>query len=90
MSRLYVIYDRVAEESSPPFMARTDGVAVRMYLQSIQQNKLDIQDYWLYKIGCFNCEDMTLIAKDKPLRVKVSDGSVEAESELDFEDEAHG
>jgi hypothetical protein len=70
-SSLYVIYDRIAEESCPPFMARTNGVAVRYYLSSMKD--MPINDYWLYRIGVYGTDDMYLHALDKPERVKISD-----------------
>ena len=37
-SGLYAIYDRVAEEAGPCFIAVNDGVAVRYYRQLIEKN----------------------------------------------------
>lgn len=78
--KLYTIYDRVAEEAAPPFVARTDGVAVRNYLYAIENSKLDIQDYWLYEVGGWNPEEMLITPISKPLRVKVSQGDLEVVS----------
>jgi len=72
--KLYVIMDRVAEESTPPFMARTDGVAVRFYLGEMEKIKAHLPDYWLYKIGSYNTETMALLPLSSPIRVKVSEG----------------
>jgi hypothetical protein len=71
---LYVIYDRVAEESAPPFMARTDGVAVRIYVSAVKSPEFNITDFWLYKVGTYNPDDMLINAYEKAVRVKVSDG----------------
>ena len=77
---LYVVYDRVAEESSSPLMHRTDGLAVKMYVKMITESKESLQDYWLYKLGTYDTVDMTLMTLDKPKRVKVSDGDQEVEA----------
>jgi hypothetical protein len=70
---LYTIYDRIAEESAPPFFARTNGVAIRHYLAAIENGKMDITDFWLYRIGTYNLEDMIVYGLEKPERLRVSD-----------------
>jgi len=77
---IYVVYDRIAEESSPPMMHRTDGLAVKLYVQMLQQSGEKLTDYWLYKLGTYDTLDMVLYAYEKPARVKVSDGVEEIEA----------
>jgi len=73
--KMFAIYDRIAEESSAPFLARTEGVAVRIYLDAIKsQAPSAIQDYWLYSLGVYDTETMELTPKEKASRVKPSEG----------------
>ena len=75
---LYTIYDRIAEESSPPFLARTDGVAIRHYLAAMQNKDITPDDFWLYKIGGYDTADMRLQALTQPMRVLIKNKEVEA------------
>ena len=72
---VFTVYDRVAEEASPPFIARNKAAAIRMYLNSIKG--LAPSDYWLYRIGAFNLDTMELTAVYKPERVMISEGEEE-------------
>lgn len=78
--RLYCIYDTVAEEASAPFIARTDGQAVRIFLYAMEKDKAYAQDYKLYKIGGWNSENMAITGISKPEIVKISDGIDELEA----------
>lgn len=69
---LYTIYDRVAEEGSPPFCARTDGVAIRQFMQAIQQSPFNKDDFLLYRLGSFNPVSLELEALDKIEQVVIS------------------
>ena len=42
-----MIYDRVAEEAGPCFIAVNDGVAVRYYRQLIEKNGVVAQDEYV-------------------------------------------
>lgn len=63
---LYSIYDRKARLYAPPFLARTDAEAVRMFTQAVNdkdpQNLLHrfAEDYELAELGEFN-EDAGII-----------------------------
>lgn len=51
---LYVIYDRVAEESGPVFEAVNDGIANRRYKALISEQShewFDENDYILFQVG---------------------------------------
>ena len=51
---LYTIYDRVAEESAPPFAALNDAVAARMFRALMNDEGIvssDLNDYQLVKIA---------------------------------------
>lgn len=53
VKNMYSIKDTVAEEFAPPFVANTDGVAVRMFSNALKGN-LYPKDYELYCIGSFD------------------------------------
>lgn len=56
---VYVIYDRIAEESGPMFEATNDGVALRQacnVLKPLPASLLD--DYQLVKIGEYDTKEM--------------------------------
>lgn len=50
MTKLYQIYDMVAEECSPPFMAKNDVLAKRIFKEAIK-NHVTPQDFRLYDIA---------------------------------------
>lgn len=53
---LYSVYDKVAGEFSAPTLAKNDGVASRMFLNSISKLP-NCSDLKLYQIGEFDIED---------------------------------
>lgn len=59
-SGLYCIYDRVAEEAAPPFVARTDGVAIRQFMAALSQAPVSKDEFRLYKIGVWNPSTMNV------------------------------
>lgn len=60
--KLYTIMDTVAKEAGPPFMAKNDGTALRSYYHTVQSNKLNQDEYILYRIGAYNPENMEIIS----------------------------
>ncbi|QCQ84817.1 nonstructural protein [Blackfly microvirus SF02] len=58
LSRLYSVYDSKALAYSPPFMAGTDGLAVRMLTELVSDNITNIgrhpSDFRLYCVGMFD------------------------------------
>lgn len=62
MPNLYSIHDSKAEQYAPPFLARNNGEATRMFSQAVNnrddQNMLNkyAEDYTLVYIGEFNNE----------------------------------
>ena len=62
MLRVYSIKDEVAEEFSAPQLAKTDGVAVRMFQQAISKAPYP-QDYSLWRIGSFDTETGLIISE---------------------------
>ena len=68
--RLYCVLDRVAEESSPPFAAINDGVALREYRALLQQvAHVDQEAYRLYWVGECDTETMAVTGRDCPAEI---------------------
>lgn len=56
---LYVVYDKVAEESSPLFATKNDGLAERMALQMLESRGMYVsEDYQLFHVGYYDNESM--------------------------------
>ena len=68
---LYAVYDRVAEEAGPCFLAVNDGVAVRNYRALLQNSQVVAEEeYMLYRLGTYDSKTMKVIGED-PVRVIV-------------------
>ena len=53
--KVYTVRDKVADEYAPPFLARTDGAAVRMFTEITKGQKIAyIDDLELYRVGYFD------------------------------------
>lgn len=57
---LYCIKDKAADEFGPPFQAKTDAVALRMFNQLVEREKVTGIDYELYHVGAFDPVSGTL------------------------------
>lgn len=67
-TNLYVIYDKVAEESGPVYQAVNDGVAVRQFKSTIEKIPSSLRDeYQLVCIGMYDSK--TLKGSLTPARV---------------------
>jgi len=51
---LFVVYDRVAEESGPIFEAVNVGVALRKYREILKNSSVSPEEYQLLQIGTFD------------------------------------
>lgn len=60
MYGMYTIFDRVAEEAMPPFTAKTDGLAIRIFLDVLSKSPHPKNDFLLYRIGEWDPETHTL------------------------------
>lgn len=62
---IYGIYDNKVEAFNTPFFARTNGEAIRMFANGVNQEGSDFgrwaNDYCLYRIGSFNADTGELI-----------------------------
>lgn len=71
---LYTIYDRVAEEGFPPFVARTDGVAIRQFMASLakmENPSFNPDEFIMYRVGKWNSRSMLIDAME-PVQIVVS------------------
>lgn len=60
--RLYTIYDRVAEDSSAPFAAVNDGVAMRQLKSLIREvPPADREEYRLYYLCDYDTSSMGVV-----------------------------
>ncbi|GHT17373.1 hypothetical protein AGMMS4956_20840 [Bacteroidia bacterium] len=69
IARVYVSYDVIAQEGSSPFIAKTDGLAVRLFKQAqsrIDTELVDPRDFQLYCIGKYDSERM-IITGEAPM-----------------------
>lgn len=68
---LYTVYDRVAEEAGPCFLAVNDGVAMRNFRALLAQSQVVAEDeYQLYKLGSYDSKTMQIQAH-APLKILV-------------------
>lgn len=68
--KLYTIYDRIALEGSPPFIAKNDGVATRHYNQVLDSSpNVCLQDYRLYCVGEWDTEKLRIEPVSPPREV---------------------
>lgn len=75
--RLYVIYDKIAEESGPVFQAPNDGVAKRNYRGLLQQvAKVDQNEYRLVLVGTIETGTSQVTALD-PEVIIIEDSQLE-------------
>ena len=68
---LYSVYDVILEEFAPPFVAKNDKAACRMFLQAIRKMPSP-NDMSLWKVGCFYSGDKdNVISGITPLQIPV-------------------
>lgn len=62
---IYGIYDNKVEAYNTPFFARSNGEAIRMFANAVNQEGSDFNrwanDYCLYRIGSFNADTGEII-----------------------------
>lgn len=70
--KLYVIYDRAAEECGPVFEAKNDAVAQRGYVQAMMKSLAgSAEEFWLFYIGEIDQHTMDIKAGERR-RVEIS------------------
>lgn len=59
---LYIMFDRVAEDASQPFVAVNDGIAKRIYDASLRDNPYG-SDFRLFQIGELEGLDLHVVER---------------------------
>lgn len=74
---VYAIYDKVAEQYGPPYIAINDGVAMRAYRQEVDKMPpYAVRDYSLVKLGVFN-QDTGLITGSELVTIEIGTAAYE-------------
>ena len=66
---MYSVFDAAAQYFMPPFFARTDGEAKRMFIGSLGDSFQFRADYNLFSLGAFDQDTGTLTAAPAPMIV---------------------
>lgn len=61
---LYTLKDLVAEECAPIFEANNDGVAIRMFQETISRQQIPYDDFHLLRIGRYDKSTGSIIPED--------------------------
>lgn len=72
ITELYTIYDKVACEAGPIFQAKNLSVAIRYVNEMIKDNKINLTEYDLVRLGSFDSESMFLSVFPKADAVELS------------------
>lgn len=80
ITRLYSVYDSVAEEYGPIFQAKNDDVALRNVIQMFTEMNVSIaslESYHLYHVGDFDSELGTLVERSvNPIAIDIDYGAL--------------
>ena len=60
INELFTIYDKVAQEAGPIFQAKNLYVAMRYVNDMIKDNKINLSEYDLVRLGTFDSESMSI------------------------------
>lgn len=71
-TELFTIYDKVAQEAGPLFQAKNLYVAMRYVNEMIKDNKINLKEYDLVRLGTFDSESMFLSVFPKADAVELS------------------
>lgn len=66
---LFVVFDRVAEESGPIFEAVNVGVALRKYREILKNSSVSPDEYKLLQIATFDHATNKLVSFERPEEV---------------------
>lgn len=80
---LYSIYDTLAEEHGPVFMARNDNVAGRAVVQMMVKSDVSVNEYKLFKVGVFNTVTGKVMADYKEIDFSKQLGEVKIKLEVE-------
>lgn len=76
---LYVIYDKLAEESGPLFEAKNDAVARRSMLRTWNEKQANLGEFALLRLGTIDHSTQRVTLEDVPVEVMVSVAGVDRE-----------
>ena len=80
---IYVVYDRVAEQSMPIFESKTDGTALRAYQKGIiDADDVPEEEMMLLKLGNINHDTNMIELLEAPREVEVRISLVEEEDAI--------
>lgn len=69
-SHVYTVFDRVADEAGPVFVAKNDGIALRSCAHMLREVGAENQgDYILLRIGTYESSPVRLTGFDIPVQV---------------------
>lgn len=71
-TEVFTIYDKVAQEAGPIFQAKNLYVAMRYVNEMIKDNKINLSEYDLVRLGTFDSESMFLTVLPKADAVELS------------------
>lgn len=72
INELFTIYDKVAQEAGPIFQAKNLYVAMRYVNDMIKDNKINLSEYDLVRLGTFDSESMSISVLSKADAVELS------------------
>lgn len=70
-TEMYVVYDKIAQESGQLFHAKNDAVAARSYAKQLRQQERP-EDFQLLKIGSFDHDTARASMLEVPEEIFVS------------------
>lgn len=92
INRMYAVYDVKALAYAPPFIAGTDGIAVRMLSELVQDTNTTVGrhpgDFKLYCIGTYDDQRAALIGIIPPEHVVDAVALVAVQHKLPIEEAA--
>ncbi len=71
-TEIFTIYDKVAQEAGPIFQAKNLYVAMRYVNEMIKDNKINLSEYDLVRLGTFDTESMSISVLTKADAVELS------------------
>ena len=83
-TELFTIYDKVAQEAGPIFQAKNLYVAMRYVNEMIKDNKINLSEYDLVRLGTFDSESMFLSVFAKADAVELSNVSTYVDDANEF------
>lgn len=83
-SEIFTIYDKVAQEAGPIFQAKNLYVAMRYVNEMIKDNKINLHEYDLVRLGIFDSESMSISVLPKADAVELSNCVTFADDAKEF------